>query len=74
MDYYLTDKILHPSDSPEQFTEQLYRLPVYYQYPIQEGLPSIRILPLSKMISLPLAALINQRKLVNQCMNFGRKS
>ena len=45
MDYYLTDKILHPSDSPEQFTEQLYRLPVYYQYPIQEGLPSIQDTP-----------------------------
>jgi len=48
MDYYLTDGVLHPPDSPEQFTEQLYRLPVYYQYPIQEGLPSIQDTPAIK--------------------------
>ncbi|MAF49836.1 MAG: hypothetical protein CMM10_16395 [Rhodospirillaceae bacterium] len=45
MDYYLTDEILHPRDTPELFTEELYRLPVYYQYPIQEGLPEIKPAP-----------------------------
>jgi protein O-GlcNAc transferase len=39
MDYWLTDSILHPADTIERFTERLYRLPVYYQYPIQQGLP-----------------------------------
>ncbi|MCP4678484.1 MAG: tetratricopeptide repeat protein [Deltaproteobacteria bacterium] len=30
IDYFLTDDVLHPSDTPEQFVEQLYRLPVFY--------------------------------------------
>ena len=41
MDYYLTDDILHAEDTAELFTEELYRLPHYYQYPIQDGLPEI---------------------------------
>ncbi len=41
MDYWLTDAFLHPQDTVEQFTEELYRLPVYYQYPIQTGLPAV---------------------------------
>ena len=45
MDYWLTDPILHPADTSEKFTEQLYRLPVYYQYPVQSGLPEISALP-----------------------------
>ncbi|MCS5612284.1 MAG: hypothetical protein NZ961_17830, partial [Candidatus Poribacteria bacterium] len=45
MDYYLTDNILHPSDTPELFTEELYRLPYYYQYPVQEYLPEVKPSP-----------------------------
>lgn len=45
MDYYLTDDILHPQNTQEQFTEELYRLPNYYQYPIQHGLPEITPCP-----------------------------
>ncbi len=45
MDYWLTDPILHPTDTPELFTEQLYRLPVYYQYPRQENLPEVKSPP-----------------------------
>ncbi len=45
MDYYLTDEILHPQDTREQFTEELWRLPLYYQYPVQEGLPTIKEAP-----------------------------
>ena len=37
MDYWLTDDLLHPQDTPEKFTEELYRLPIYYQYPVLEG-------------------------------------
>ena len=44
-DYYLTDGILHPQDTCEQFTEELWRLPLYYQYPIQDGLPDIKDVP-----------------------------
>ena len=45
MDYYLTDSVLHPENTVEQFTEELYRLPYYYQYPIQEGIPEISDTP-----------------------------
>lgn len=37
MDYWLTDDYLHPPDTPEKFTEELYHLPVYYQYPVLNG-------------------------------------
>jgi predicted O-linked N-acetylglucosamine transferase (SPINDLY family) len=34
MDYYLTDSIIHPLTTKDKFTEELYRLPTYYQYPV----------------------------------------
>ena len=45
MDYYLTDNIIHPPTTKEKFTEQLYRLPIYYQYPTHNGLPVINESP-----------------------------
>jgi protein O-GlcNAc transferase len=45
MDYWLTDAVLHPADTPELFTEQLYRLPAYYQYPRQDNLPAVKAPP-----------------------------
>ncbi len=48
MDYYLTDNILHPRTTEEKFTEQLYRLPTYYQYPTHNGLPVINESPVVK--------------------------
>jgi len=45
MDYWLTDNLLNPPDTPERFTEELYRLPVFYQYPEQNDLPEIGPLP-----------------------------
>jgi len=41
MDYWLTDSFLHPLETTEKFTEQLYRLPVLYQYPGSEEAPPI---------------------------------
>ena len=32
MDYWLTDHDLHPKDTPERFTEKLYRLDQFYQF------------------------------------------
>jgi predicted O-linked N-acetylglucosamine transferase (SPINDLY family) len=46
MDYYLTDNIIHPPTTEEKFTEQLYRLPIYYQYPTHNGLPIINESPI----------------------------
>jgi predicted O-linked N-acetylglucosamine transferase (SPINDLY family) len=48
MDYYLTDSIIHPETTQDKFTEELYRLPTYYQYPVQEGLPEVNELPAIK--------------------------
>ena len=45
MDYWLTDDFLHPPDTKEMFTEDLYRLPVFYQWlPIEEA-PPVETLP-----------------------------
>jgi len=48
MDYYFTDSVIHPKTTEDKFTEELYRLPTYYQYPSQEGLPEINELPVLK--------------------------
>ena len=42
MDYLLSDAYVTPLDSPERFTEEIFRLPVYYQYerrPVPDALP-----------------------------------
>ena len=48
MDYFLTDSIIHPHNTKDKFTEELYRLPTYYQYPVQDGLPEVNELPAIK--------------------------
>ncbi len=45
MDYWLTDDYLHPAGTKEKFTEELYRLPVFYQWPVFEESPSVAALP-----------------------------
>ncbi|MBT3551401.1 MAG: tetratricopeptide repeat protein [Rhodospirillaceae bacterium] len=66
MDYYLTDEILHPRDTPEKFTEALYRLPVYYQYPVQEGLPEIKPAPVIENGYVTFGCLNKPEKLNDQ--------
>ena len=41
MDYWLTDAFLNPPDTKEKFTEDLYRLPVFYQYTQIEDAPPV---------------------------------
>ena len=45
MHYWLTDDYLHPPDTKEKFTEELYRLEVFYQWPPIEEAPSVAALP-----------------------------
>jgi predicted O-linked N-acetylglucosamine transferase (SPINDLY family) len=45
MDYWLTDDFLHPPDTKEMFTEELHRLPVFYQFPPIEEAPTVETLP-----------------------------
>jgi protein O-GlcNAc transferase len=66
MDYYFTDEILHPADTPELFTEELYRLPVYYQYPVQEGLPEIKPAPMIENGFVTFGCLNKPEKLNDQ--------
>ena len=46
MDYWLTDASLHPKDTPEKFTEELYRLRVFYQFSPPTDFPEISTLPM----------------------------
>ena len=39
MDYWLTDKYLHPAKTQEASTEELWRLPVFYQFTLLDNLP-----------------------------------
>ncbi|MAI12349.1 MAG: hypothetical protein CBD27_12340 [Rhodospirillaceae bacterium TMED167] len=39
MDYWLTDTYLHPADTQEASTEELWHLPVYYQFTLLDNLP-----------------------------------
>ncbi len=48
MDYWLTDGFLHPPDTKEVFTEELQRLPVFYQYPPLDDAPPVGPLPAEK--------------------------
>ena len=45
MDYCLTDGVLHPDDTTERFTEDLYRLPSLFTYPRPERTPPVSGLP-----------------------------
>ncbi|MAF95921.1 MAG: hypothetical protein CMM60_09245 [Rhodospirillaceae bacterium] len=45
MDYWLTDDFLHSPDTKEMFTEELHRLPVFYQWPPIEETPTVEVLP-----------------------------
>ncbi len=45
MDFWLTDDFLHPSNSNELFTEQLYRLPILYQFNPPTDFPLVSTLP-----------------------------
>jgi len=45
MDYWLTDDVLHPEHTSEQFTEALFRLPNFYIFPPLDNAPAVSPLP-----------------------------
>jgi protein O-GlcNAc transferase len=73
MDYYMTDDILHPQDTQEMFTEELYRLPVYYQYPVQDGLPEVGTLPALKNGYVTFGTLNKPEKINEQVIELWSK-
>ena len=48
MDYWLTDRFLHPEESTEQFTETLIKLPVFYVYDVTEETPPVAPSPMDR--------------------------
>jgi len=68
VDYWLTDDFLHPPGSPEQFTEDLYPLPVFYQYPKPEdappeGAPPVAALPVDAAGQITFGSFNNPAKI-----------
>jgi len=45
MDFWLTDAILHPPQTEELFSENLLRLPAFYNYPKDDAAPPLSTLP-----------------------------
>ena len=46
IDYWLTDKDLHPLETKEQFVEKLFRLQTFYQFTIPKHTPQVALSPL----------------------------
>ena len=63
MDYWLTDDYLHPPNTPEIFTEELYRLPAFYQWPPIEDAPEVSPLPAEHAGFITFASFNNPSKL-----------
>ncbi len=63
MDYWLTDDVLHPPESPERFTETLLHLPHFYSYPEPENVPPVAPLPCLKRGYPTLASFNNPAKI-----------
>ena len=69
MDYWLTDDFLHPPDTKEMFTEDLCRLPVFYQYlPIEEA-PTVEALPADSAGFVTFASFNNPAKVNEDVIN-----
>ena len=65
MDYYFTDKFISPKNSKEKFTEKLYHLPTYYQYPIRK-MPEVNEAPVIKNGYITFCCFNKPEKLSNQ--------
>ncbi|MBF0587527.1 MAG: tetratricopeptide repeat protein [Magnetococcales bacterium] len=64
MDYWMTDSVLHPEeDFVEPFSETLYRLPVFYNYPIPDELPPPSSSPFETNGFITFASLSNPSKI-----------
>ncbi|MBF0587515.1 MAG: tetratricopeptide repeat protein [Magnetococcales bacterium] len=70
MDYWITDNVLHPEGAvQESFTEQLFRLPVFYNYPPIEDAPDLSPLPLERQGHVTFGSLNNPSKINTQVID-----
>ncbi|MBT7943866.1 MAG: hypothetical protein HN719_10965, partial [Alphaproteobacteria bacterium] len=68
MDYWLTDDYLNPPDTAEQFTEELYRLPVFYQYPSGTEMPDVKPPPVLQTGHITFASFNSPAKVNEQVL------
>ncbi len=73
MDYWLTDDFLHPPDTKEMFTEELYRLPVLYQYPPIEDAPPAGPLPAEQAGYITFSSFNNPAKVNEEVIRLWAK-
>lgn len=66
MDYWLTDDFLHPPDTKEMFTEELYRLEVFYQWPVFEEALPVEMLAADRAGFVTFASFNNPAKINEQ--------
>jgi len=69
MDYWLTDIVLHPTETVEKFTEELYRLPVLYQYPPIKNAPPLTAPPAQRNGYITFASFNNVAKINDEVIN-----
>jgi len=69
MDFWLTDKILHPEDSSEIFTEELLHLPNFYAYPALQNTPPVSSLPADDNDFITFASFNKPRKMNDKVLD-----
>jgi predicted O-linked N-acetylglucosamine transferase (SPINDLY family) len=73
MDYWLTDDFLNPPDTREMFTEELYRLPVFYQYlPLEES-PTVEVPPAGQAGEITFGSFNNPGKVNDEVIGLWAK-
>jgi len=63
MDYLLTDDFLNPPDTKEMFTEELYRLPVFFHSPPIENAPPVAAVPAEQTGMITFGSFNNPAKM-----------
>jgi len=69
MDYWLTDAVLHPPETAEKFTEELYHLPVLYQYSPIENAPPLSTPPAQRNGHITFASFNNVAKINDEVIS-----
>ena len=69
MDYWLTDSLLHPPETEEQFTEELYRLPVFYQFERPVHVPKVSAAPCLKNGYITFGSFNKPEKISNETVS-----
>jgi protein O-GlcNAc transferase len=69
MDFWLTDRILHPEGSGELFTEELVYLPNFYAYPELQDTPPVASLPADDNDFITFASFNKPRKMNDKVLD-----